>query len=113
MAPAERCGRSPIHVHRGYWRRGASCSRPDRSLPGPNAAELLFPAAAAVVSRLTRLSLCSSKWRTTPVLREVQERPEGASAADSGPGCGAAGAAAVGAEGEAAGLVEARPKIRK
>lgn len=47
------------------------------------------------------------------MLREVQERPEGASAAASGPGCGAAGAAAAGAEGEAAGLVEARPKIRK
>lgn len=47
------------------------------------------------------------------MLREVRERPEGVSAAVSGPGCGAAGAAAVGAEEEAAGLAEARPKIRK
>lgn len=85
MVPAERRGLCPIRVHRGHRRRGGSCSRPDRSLPGPAAAAaLLFPAAA--VSRLTRLSLCSSKWRTTPVLREVQERPEGASAAASGPG---------------------------
>lgn len=47
------------------------------------------------------------------MLREVQERPEGASAEASGPGCGAAGVAAVGAEEEAAEPVEARLKIRK
>lgn len=47
------------------------------------------------------------------MLRGVQERPEGASAAASAPGCGAAGAAAVGAEGEVAGLVEARPRTRR
>lgn len=47
------------------------------------------------------------------MLREVQERPEGASAAALGPGCGAAGAAAGGAEEEAVELVEARPKTRK
>lgn len=49
----------------------------------------------------------------TPVLQGVRERPEGASAAASGLGCGAAGAAVDGAEGEAVGLAEARPKIRK
>lgn len=54
-----------------------------------------------------------SKWRTTPVLQEGQEPPEEASAAASGPGCGAAGAAVVGAEGEAAGPVEAKQRIRK
>lgn len=54
-----------------------------------------------------------SKWRTTPVLQEGREPPEGASAAASGPGCGAAGAAVVGAEGEAAGRVVARRRIKK
>lgn len=47
------------------------------------------------------------------MLQEGQEPPEEASAAASGPGCGAAGAAVVGAEGEAAGPVEAKQRIRK
>lgn len=57
--------------------------------------------------------LCSSKWRTTPVLREERERPAGASAVDLGPGCGAAGAAAGGAAGEAAEPAEVKPRIRR
>lgn len=57
--------------------------------------------------------LSSSKWRTTPVLREERERPAGVSAVDSGPGCGAAGAAAGGAAGEAAGPAEVKPRIRR
>lgn len=47
------------------------------------------------------------------MLQEGREPPEGASAAASGPGCGAAGAAVVGAEGEAAGRVVARRRIKK
>lgn len=47
------------------------------------------------------------------MLREERERPAGASAVDSGPGCGAAGAAAGGAAGEAAEPAEEKPRIRR
>lgn len=62
---------------------------------------------------LRRLSLCCSKWRTTPVLREGREPPEGGSAEASGPGCGAAGVAEGEAEAEAVEPAEARRRIRK
>ena len=47
------------------------------------------------------------------MLQEGQGPLEEASAAASGLGCGAAGAAVVGAEGEAAGPVEAKRRIKK
>lgn len=47
------------------------------------------------------------------MLREERERPAGASAVDSGPGCGAAAVAAGEAVAEAVGLAGVKPRTRR